>query len=142
MVFKQVFRLAFVTFIWKQYKAWIVSTVILLACLFIIGRIHADLLQVWELNKDTSHTSVSLLYKWSAYIACISIYCCYHIFRRKTPPPKELKKVAKEEQKKLKKELADLSPDEDPFNEIRQRNKLRSRSDFLLDKKKASSKAK
>ena len=135
MVFKQVFRLAFITFIWKQYKAWIVSTVILLASLFIIGQVHADLLQVWELNKDTSYTSVSLLYKWSAYIACISIYCCYHMFRQKKPP-KNSTKVAKEEQKQLKKELADLPPSEDPFSEIRKRNKLRSRSDFLLDKEK------
>ena len=133
MVFKQVFRLAFVTFIWKQYKAWIVSTVTLLACLFIIGQIHADLLQVWQLNQDTSHTSVSLLYKWAAYIGCILIYACYHIFRPKKPS-KDPKKMAKEEQKSLQKELSELPSNEDPFNQIRQRDKLRSRSDFLLDK--------
>lgn len=141
MVFKQVFRLAFITFIWKQYKAWIVSTIILLTYLFVIGQIHADLLQIWELNKDTSHTSVSLLYKWAAYISGISIYGCYHLFRRKTPP-KDLKKAAKEEQKQLKKELSSLPSDEDPFNEIRHRNKLRSRTDFLLDKEKMSSNTK
>jgi len=135
MVFKQVFRLAFVTFIWKQYKAWIVSTVILLACIFIIGQIHADLLQVWQLNQNTSYTSLSLLYKWAAYIICIAIYSCYHIFRPKKSP-KDSRKTAKNEQRLLKKELSELPSNEDPFNQIRLRDKLRSRSDFLLDKEK------
>ncbi len=131
MIFKQAFRIAFVTFIWKQYKAWIVSTIILLTCILVIGEIHADLLQVWALNKHTSLTSSSLLYKWLAYIGCIAIYCFYHYFR-----PKKSKAVKnKENLNKIKKELSRLSGDEDPFNAIRSRDKLRSRSDFLLERK-------
>lgn len=131
MIFKQVFRIAFITFIWKQYKAWIVSSLLLLISFFIIGQIHADLLHVWELNNNTTHTSISLLYKWLAYAGCIILYCLFHYFRRKKSPADSVK-IDKDTRNKLKKELANLPSDEDPFNEIRQRDKLRSKSDFLL----------
>lgn len=134
MIFKQVFRIAFITFIWKQYKAWIVSSFLLLISFFIIGQIHADLLHVWELNSDTTYTSISLLYKWLAYAGCIILYCLFHYFRRKKSPSKTAE-TDKETRKKLQKELANLPSDEDPFNEIRRRDKLRSKSDFLLSAK-------
>ena len=133
MVFKQVFRLAFITFVWKQYKAWIVSTLILLSFIFIVGRFHSDLIQTWQINKDTSLVAKSLIYKWAAYIASVLIYCLYHTFRRKKDP-KITEKSRKEQRKKIEKELSELPSSEDPFSEIRHRKKLRSRSDFLLDK--------
>ena len=46
--------------------------------------------------------------------------------------PADSVKIDKDTRNKLKKELANLPSDEDPFNEIRQRDKLRSKSDFLL----------
>jgi len=135
MVFKQVFRIAFVTLIWKQYKAWIVSTILLLISLYLIGQIHADFLHHWELQEDNSQTGQSFIAKWLAYIGCISLYCLYHFFR----PKKKSESSSKQEkvkQKALKTELAELPSDEDPFTAIREREKLRSRSDFILQNKK------
>ena len=74
MIFKQVFRIAFITLIWKQYKAWIVSTVLLLLSLYLIGQIHSDLLQHWEIQQDTSKTGSSFIFKWLAYISCVFLY--------------------------------------------------------------------
>ena len=120
MVFKQVFRLAFITFVWKQYKAWIVSTLIFLSFIFIVGRFHSDLIQTWQINKDTSLVAKSLIYKWAAYIASVLIYCLYHTFRRKKDP-KITEKSRQEQRKKIENELSELPSSEDPFNEIRHR---------------------
>ena len=129
MIFKQVFRIAFITLIWKNYKAWIVSSILLLLSFFLIGKIHSDLLQYWELQQDTSQTAASIIYKWLAYIGSVLIYCLYHFFR-----PKKTAKSKKDKRKELEHELTHLSPDEDPFNEIRNRKKLRSKSDFILNR--------
>jgi len=134
MIFKQVFRIAFVTLIWKQYKAWIISTTLLLLSLYLIGQIHADVLQNWELQNDTTQTGASFIYKWLAYIGSISVYFLYHYFR----PKKDSKSAQKDKQNQIKKELNELSEDEDPFKLIREKEKLSSRSDILLKQKQKS----
>lgn len=135
MVFKQIFRIAFVTLIWKQYKAWIISTALLLLSLYLIGRIHADFLQHWTLQNDTSQTGQSFLYKWLAYFGSVALYFVYHYFRQKNTTTSSHKKN-KEKQKELTKELENLPDSEDPFAVIRNRENLRTRSDFILKNKK------
>jgi len=131
MVFKQVFRIAFITFIWKQYKTWIVSSILLLTCLYLIAQIHTDFLHHWELQQDNSQTGKSFIIKWLAYIGSISLYCLYHFFRPKRKPLPNDKKN-KDQQKELNAQLKSLSADKDPFASIRARKTLRNRSDFIL----------
>ena len=128
MPFKQVFRFAFVALIWKQYKASIVSTVILFAYLYLVGSLHADFLEHSRLNDDKQNLGLSFVYKWAAFAFGLIVYFAYHYWR-----PRE-KNLAKEKQRQLEKELDELSPEDDPFAEIRARKKLRSRADFLIDK--------
>ena len=135
MVFKQVFRIAFVTLIWKRYKALIISTALLIFSLYLIGQIHADFLQHWELQEDNSQTGQSFIYKWLAYIGCISLYCAFHYFKSSRKPA-DTAQEKKAKQQSLTSELENLSDDEDPFASIRKREKLRSRSDFILKNKK------
>ena len=140
MIFKQAFRIAFVTFIWKQYKAWIISSLLLLLSFFLIGKIHTDLLPYWELQQDTSQTAASIIYKWLAYLGSTLLYFLYHYFRPKNQPTnKETEKLKHEN---LEQELANLSKNDDPFNEIRNKDKLRSRSDFILEKSNKNSSSK
>jgi len=134
MIFKQIFRIAFVALIWKQYKAWIISTVLLLLGLYLIGQIHTDFLQHWQLQGDTSKTGQSFIYKWTAYLGSIALYIGFHYFRPKKEPLNNQKKN-KEKQKELTLELEKLSGDQDPFSAIRKREKLRTRSDFILEGK-------
>jgi len=134
MIFRQVFRIAFITLIWKQYKAWIVSSLLLLLSLYLISAIHADFLLHWELQSDNSKTGMSFLYKWLAYVGCIVLYCLYHFLRPKKKVDQQ--KLNKEKQTALNDELKNLSNEEDPFRTIRTRDKLRSRSDFILEKEK------
>jgi len=133
MIFKQVFRIAFITVIWKQYKAWIVSTTLLLLSFYLIGQIHSDLLQYWELQKDNDKTASSIIYKWLAYLVSVFVYCFYHYFRPKKPNANS-RKFDKKKRKQLEQELVNLPEDEDPFRDIRNRDKLRTQSDFILNK--------
>jgi hypothetical protein len=128
MVFKQIFRLAFVALVWKQYKPIIVSSVSLFAYLYLVGSIHADFLQHAELNADNSNVGLSFVAKWAALAGGIILYFVYHYFRPKHKDP------AKEKQRRIEKELAGLHDKDDPFASIRTRKKLRSRADFLIEK--------
>lgn len=125
MIFKQAFRWAFIVIVWKQYKANIVSSLLLVAYLFIVSRIHQDYLTA--VGSDNIE-QVSFLYKWLAWILGIGIYFLYHLIRGRIRPKKQSTKEKIEKSKELIKS-------DDPFAEIRDRKTLRSRSDFLMDKK-------
>jgi hypothetical protein len=130
MVFKQIFRVAFIALVWKQYKQIIVSSLGLFGFLYLVGSLHADFLQHAELNADSSNVGLSFVYKWTALAGGIILYFAYHYFRPRQKDP------AKEKQQRIEKELAELHDEDDPFASIRARKKLRSRADFLMDKNK------
>ena len=58
MVFKQIFRIAFVALIWKQYKALIVSTLLLIAFLLLISNVHDDYLTHSQLQNDAADAGI------------------------------------------------------------------------------------
>lgn len=124
MIFKQAFRLAFVTLVWKQYKAAIISTLLLIAFLLIVGNIHSDYLAA--VGPD-GIDQITFIYKWCAYISGITLYLIFHLIRGKVKPDKASTKEKIEKSKELE------NTDQDPFAEIRSRKKLRSRADFLID---------
>lgn len=130
-MFKQVFRITFVTFVWKQYKQIIVSTVLLFAYLWLVGGVHADYLSYAELQSDQSLAGKSFIYKWAALISGVLCYLGYHSLRRR--------KSARLKNKSAGKATAKLTDSEqndgpDPFAEIRLKSKLRSRSEIMIDK--------
>lgn len=137
-MFKQVFRVAFVTLIWKQYKHVIVSTLLLFAFLFLVGKIHADFLTHAELQGDKSGLGLSFLYKWLAFAGAVGLYFAYHFFWRARQTGDETDSKTKE--KSVKKgflskatKAVEETDGDDPFDKIRSREKLRSRADFLID---------
>lgn len=134
MVFKQLFRVAFIALIWKQYKALIVSSVLLATYLFLVGSIHDDYLIHSQLQNDTTGTGMSFVYKWTAYGIGILLYCGFHAVRRSrsstTPPKENLSELARQANKDAKNDL------NDPFAAIREKEQLRSRADFIEQDKK------
>ena len=127
-MFKQVFRVAFVTLIWKQYKHIIVSTIILFAFLFLVGNLHADFLKHAELQGNKTGLGLSFVYKWLAFALGVGLYFTYHYLRTNRTSKKSPKgKIA------THKAMDQGVDDEDPFSNIRAKKKLRSRADFLID---------
>ena len=132
MIFKQAFRVAFVALVWKQYKATIVSTLLLVAFLFIVSNIHQDYLAAT--GPDNVNT-LSFIYKWAAYVAGFVLYFGFHILRGRlkssNADTKGNLKTSFKDKISESKDLTDTS--NDPFAEIRARKKLRSRADFVIN---------
>jgi len=130
MVFKQIFRVAFIALIWKQYKSLIISSVLLIAYLLLVGSVHEDYLTHAKLQKDSNSTGISFIYKWLAYGLGILIYFAFHFFNGLRTSKEDLNEKAAQANKDAK------NDDSDPFAAIREMDKLRSRADFIEQQKK------
>jgi hypothetical protein len=124
-MFKQVFRVAFVTLVWKQYKAAILSTLLLVVYLLLVKKINADMLLAKTQSGTAANIGLSIALKWLAYTIGIVIYVSFHTFRGLRPKPQTLKDKAKEAN------IVASEDEDDPFASIRERKVLRSRADFL-----------
>ena len=136
-MFKQVFRITFVTLIWKQYKRLIVSTLVLFAYLWLVGSIHEDYLNYAELQSDANLAGKSFIYKWAALMAGVLIYISFHLFRGKKAGQRNKTRSTK---LNAKPNTSPTDPEQnegpDPFAEIRLKKKLRSRSEIMINKQK------
>ena len=130
MVFKQIFRVPFVALIWKQYKGFIISTVLLLAYILLVGSIHSDFITHSQLQENKSVSGLSFVLKWLAYGVGIAIYFGFHAIRGSLTQKEDLPEKARQANKDAK-----LDQD-DPFAAIRAKESLRSRADFIEQKKK------
>lgn len=125
MIFKQVFRIAFIALIWKQYKGAIISTLLLLLYLLLVKNIHADILLAKTQSGQASSIGVSIVYKWLAYGLGVIAYLGFHVIRSLKPSKPDLKELAKQAN------MEAMDDENDPFAAIRKRETLRSRADFL-----------
>lgn len=135
-MFKQLFRLTVVTYVWKRYKAIIVSTVILFVFFWLVGQLHQDYLSYGNLNQDTQHIGLSFVVKWAAFIAGFIIYVLFNSWqgkraRRAKDLPQDSVNTAQ-----LTSDSSDqTAKSNDPFDVIRQKDKLRSKADMVIEKK-------
>ncbi|NND81100.1 MAG: hypothetical protein HKN50_01595 [Gammaproteobacteria bacterium] len=121
-MFKQIFRLTFVTLVWKQYKGAIVSTLLLFAYMYIVNALHEDYLAYANLEQQAT-IGQSFAIKWAALLAGVLIYLVYNFFLRR-PRNKAPRIASKGDQ---------TDEANDPFAEIRRRKTLRSRADMIVD---------
>lgn len=143
-MFKQIFRVTFITLVWKQYKHVIVSTLILFAYLWLVGSVHADYLSYAEMQEDESLAGVSFVLKWAAFITGVVIYVGFHWLRgRKQGNKDEVKTGPVFSRKSQKIDSFGNSSSKngqveeiDPFAEIRTKEKLRTRAEIMMDKNK------
>ena len=135
-MFKQIFRITFVTLVWKQYKQIIVSTLMLFAYLWLVGSIHADYLSYAELQADESLAGHSFLMKWAALATGVVLYIAYHFIRGSRRKSEKIIASSKSKENKVKsKPNSDNELDSpDPFAQIRAKDKLRTRLEIMNDK--------
>jgi hypothetical protein len=129
-MFKQIFRLTFATFIWKQYKRIIVSTLLLFAYLWLVGSIHSDVLSYAELQTDQSMAGRSFLLKWAALAGGVVFYLGYNYLRGTKSNKNDNSASAGANLEAGKESPAEQ---DDPFANIRKMKKLRTRSEISID---------
>lgn len=144
-MFKQIFRITFVTLIWKQYKSVIVSTLLLFAFLWLAGNVHEDYLVYAADQNDEGLVGRSFLYKWIALVSGVLVYLSYHWLRSgdskkvdESQPSNGYFSKGKSSKAKIDSFSNSEQSDDDPFAELRNKEKLRSRAEILVDKDKRS----
>jgi hypothetical protein len=135
-MFKQIFRLTVVTYVWKRYKAIIVSTVILFVFFWLVSQLHQDYLSYGELNGDKAHIGLSFVIKWGILIVGFIAYVLFNSWQgRQKTPPKPLSQSAVKPDALASNATGDEPNPNDPFDAIRKRKKLRSKADFIIEER-------
>jgi len=141
---KNLFHITLISYIWKRYKAIIISTLSLFFYFWLIGKLHEDFVSYSHLNDDKQYIGLSFLLKWLAFFTGFIIYFVFNTRsrssgkREKTTKNNLSNKLTRSENKK---ELSRVSnhqnsaPDKtDPFEGVRKKEKLRSTADFIIEK--------
>lgn len=146
----QIFRLTFITFIWKKYKRVIVSLVALIFSLWMVEQIHQDFVQYSQLNNDTSYLAASFVIKWIVFLLAAVLFVLINsLFKAKKATEKKVLKsqpkkafffkLSASEKVPFNDTLVDSSKNQiDPFDAIRNKTKLRSKADVVLERAKKS----
>ncbi len=156
-------------FLWRKYKFFIVSLVLLVASIWIVGQIHIDYLMYSERQSDAEAINVgySFMLKWLVYIGLVLLFfyanhlankkqekknlqetknsSLFTILKNKTmrtsksPEKSQDQKATKTQYTSAPENGSKVCSDEplssDPFEQIRQKDKLRSYADVLIEKK-------
>jgi len=135
-MFKFLAKSAIASLIWSKYHKIIVSTILLFILYFIISFIHDDYLEYAELSEETTNVALSYILKWGALITATAIYYFTNIYKFKAPETAAETSSAKPEKAKKSKHK-EKAKQQDPFAEIRNKEKLNSKADIALRKSKS-----
>lgn len=136
-MFRFLAKSALATVIWKRYHRPIVATLSLLLGYFLVSMVHGDYVDYSRGAGDTAHLWLSYLIKWLALLGLTLLY--YFYMRRVLAPAAKTAPQAKAQRR----EKASTPPPEqteqateqqDPFVQIRRKDKLTSRADLALNK--------
>jgi len=119
---KPLFKITFVTLVWKKYKQIIISTLLLFLFMWLASKIHQDYLEYSELRNNTE-VGWSFIVKWLTLASGIIVYVFYHSWRTSSS--------SKKTNSKNQKAAADKH---DPFASLRTKGRLRSKADFIIEK--------
>jgi hypothetical protein len=142
---KNIFRLTVIGYVWKRYKILIVSTLVLFVYFWMVGLLHSDFVEFASLNEDKQYLGASFLFKWLALALGLVVYLVVNSRYGRKPaeginnkPTDSLGgqfKTGKNKQFQVDANSNTNSDGTDPFEQIRKRDRLRSRADFIIEKK-------
>ena len=142
-MFNKLLNVTLVGFLVNRYGAMIVSTLVLFAYFWVVGLIHRDYLDYLELQGGSQGVGLSFVFKWLAFIVGIILYWLFNSYVRKkadrkrnTQSSSSLKAAGLRANKSAVNTQASADTEaDDPFAEIRQKEKLRSRADIVIESK-------
>ncbi|GLR72013.1 hypothetical protein [Agaribacter marinus] len=143
--------------LWRRYKFLIVTLLLLIVSILIVGQIHQDYVEFVQTTKEDTNLAMSFVLKWLSWVVLLVVFgLANHFFNKKKEKidaldsagnsalsrvllwrkDKEinrglgLKKVSKKAEK-----MPNENDQRDPFAELREKEKLRSYADFLIQSK-------
>lgn len=140
-MFNKLINVTLVGFLINRYGAMIVSTLVLFAYFWVVGMIHQDYLEYLQLRDSTHSAGLSFVFKWLAFILGITIYWLFNSYIRKRADRRKNAQTSAALQTvavRAGRGAGDANSSggaDDPFDEIRHKEKLRSRADLIIESK-------
>ena len=118
-------KLTLASYIWKRYRRTLIALPLLLLYFWLINLVHQDYLAYSQLNDSQVGVGLSFVVKWILIFIGIFTFIFIHFTNGANRSSADNMQTSK----------SDLGSDSDAFDAIRQKDKLRSRADVILDKK-------
>ncbi|MGB3727202.1 MAG: hypothetical protein WA981_15740 [Glaciecola sp.] len=140
--------------LWRRYKLLIVSLIVLVASIFIIGKVHSDYLAYVQTSQTPANVGWSFAVKWGAWFFVLLLFLLVNHLANKQKdkqavqdkPNKTLSAIIVDKFKGKKESIQTPrntsqnstanNQDNDPFAQLREKDKLRSYADLLIEKNK------
>lgn len=127
-------RLTALAWVWKKYRHYIIATLVLFAGFWLIGVIHDDFLEYATLKDQQNIIGLSFVLKWLGFLAWTLGYFAWlkkqsQSKKTKTKSNPLSSRIPKPSEAKTQ---SDPSPASDPFSNLRDKTKLRSKAEIIL----------
>jgi len=125
-------KMTAITLIWKKYRRGIVAIAILIAYCWLVAIIHQDYLSYRALAGSDDTLGLSFILKWLAWLVGFAVYFFYD----SDPAKAAAQRPVAHSDNNIHTDASDQPPrgDTDAFSAIRDKKKLRSKADVVIDK--------
>ena len=132
-MFKQMFSVFSVWFIWRWFKNRWRSTLALALFLALTAVIHDEYIEYVELTNEARFLFASYFIKWVGIVIGVSLYVLLNVLRGASMKPKGiLNRNRKPPDATLVSSLS-LDDEDDGFNFLREKGRLESRAEKLIN---------
>lgn len=124
-MWKSLFKLLVTSVVWTRYRSVILISLFLLIFIFMVTLIHTDYMHYVERAGQKDYIGVSFLVKWGLIIGSVIAYGLYLKWLLRVKPSKPSKHNQEEKRE---------GQENDPFAQLRDKKKLRSQAEIVMDK--------
>jgi uncharacterized protein involved in cysteine biosynthesis len=129
-------KLTVVSYVWKRHKKTLIALPILLIYFWIVNLIHHDVIAFATLKESTQWLGWSFLIKWIFILLGVLVFIYIHISSTANPADSLSSTPENKVKRSKKSQHSDSdSPEKDPFQNIRQKTKLRTKAEIILEEK-------
>lgn len=134
-MFKQVLKYTLAAVIWKRYRALIIATITLFTYFWLVGAVHDDYVSMSEKQGEIANLGRSFAIKWAFLLLGQGAYMLFLVVWRKAPTTeKKATRLARQPSTTQDNHHAKTEEEPEAFKRLREKPKLRSKSDIIIDK--------
>lgn len=133
-MFKPLLRLSILASIWLKFGKQIVFGLLIIIALTILQFISHDINEYLNTTEQTQYLGYVLIAKWCLILAIVVGYLLYIKYSLKSKRSAKQQSTAKLTHPKSTELKTSTNNEQDPFAHLRDKKKLRSKGDLLIEK--------
>lgn len=137
-MFKPLLRLSILASIWLKFGKQIIFGLLIIIALTILQFISHDINEYLNTTEQTQYLGYVLIAKWCLILAIVASYLLYIKYSLRSKRATKLKQASKQASTKPAALTNSNTNEQDPFAHLRDKKKLRSKGDLLIEKQKQS----